>query len=243
MSKICEVLRESPPLRPSNAAVDLLLAVGRLQVCSLVSKHTTAALQRRCSFCKCQLAASRSNHTHQSVPHCEASFRDTTHSSLQCAGLSGDVRHIAGSWRARLPGRPRHLLTTHCVLDRQHSGATTALLLYTTALGHRCCHVNAFANSTGEHAQLETSVYRLAQDTLCKTCLQLEQEDPLSDRSGVCPEFPPDAGNPSPQKRPGAHGCPPTAPKAGPLLPADALMMCAMQCGLGQPLPCSSPIC
>ena len=143
MSKIYEVLRESPPLRPSTAAVDLLLAVGRLQVCSLTINHTTAALQRQCSFCKCQLAASRSGHTHQSVPHCEASFRGTTHSSFQCAGLSSDVGHIAGSWHARLPGRPSHLLATHCVLDRQHSGATTALLLHTTALGHCCCQRNA----------------------------------------------------------------------------------------------------
>lgn len=33
MCKISEVLRESPPLRPGTAAVDLLLAVGHLQVC------------------------------------------------------------------------------------------------------------------------------------------------------------------------------------------------------------------
>ena len=63
MSKIAEVLRESPPLRPSNAAVDLLLAVGRLQVCSLVINHTTAAFAATVQrFCKYQLAASRSGH-------------------------------------------------------------------------------------------------------------------------------------------------------------------------------------
>lgn len=35
ISKVSEVLKESPPLKPSNAAVDLLLAVGRLQACYL----------------------------------------------------------------------------------------------------------------------------------------------------------------------------------------------------------------
>jgi hypothetical protein len=39
MTKISEVLKESPPLKPSNAAVDLLLAVGRLQVCNLIRTH------------------------------------------------------------------------------------------------------------------------------------------------------------------------------------------------------------
>ena len=29
-----EVLRQAPPQKPNNAAVDLLLAVGRLQVCN-----------------------------------------------------------------------------------------------------------------------------------------------------------------------------------------------------------------
>lgn len=32
ITKVTEVLKDSPPLKPNNAAVDLLLAVGRLQV-------------------------------------------------------------------------------------------------------------------------------------------------------------------------------------------------------------------
>ncbi len=33
IGKVTEVLRSAPPLKPNNASVDLLLAVGRLQVC------------------------------------------------------------------------------------------------------------------------------------------------------------------------------------------------------------------
>jgi hypothetical protein len=39
ITKILEVLKESPPLKPSNAAVDLLLAVGHLQVCPRTWMH------------------------------------------------------------------------------------------------------------------------------------------------------------------------------------------------------------
>jgi hypothetical protein len=39
ITKITEVLKESPPLKPSNAAVDLLLAVGRLQVLPCTWTH------------------------------------------------------------------------------------------------------------------------------------------------------------------------------------------------------------
>jgi hypothetical protein len=118
MSKIAEVLRESPPLRPSSAAVDLLLAVSRLQVRTL-----TAGMQRQLSEA---LHLPDVIVLHPAAEPCVSAFPmarlwveclTPVRHDVQCAGLSGDVRRSAGPWHARLPKWPRPLLAPHCALD------------------------------------------------------------------------------------------------------------------------------
>jgi hypothetical protein len=71
MSKIAEVLRESPPLRPSSAAVDLLLAVSRLQVCTLIANMHRQLFKSLASARSHRVAPRRGN-MHQCLSHCTA---------------------------------------------------------------------------------------------------------------------------------------------------------------------------
>ena len=71
MSKIAEVLRELPPLRPSSAAVDLLLAVSRLQVRTLTADMQWQ-LFRSLASARSHRAASHRGNMHQCLPHCTA---------------------------------------------------------------------------------------------------------------------------------------------------------------------------